>query len=299
MPYYRAATWILDSDFELPALPSVENRPADIRIRRGPVAAHLPGATSRGPDHEVRDGEFLLTLGQLRCLVRDGREVFVQAPDGTDEGMTSAVILGPALAVLGHQRGLVPLSASAIEVHGRAVALAGQSACGKSTLAAHLVRRGYPLMSDDTVLAVPDSKTIHPCLRHIRLWRDALAVMGLEPEALSRDRAGLERYRLPPEHVGDRALPLDRIYLLEWAPVTAPDCFERLRGVSALRAIEPAVLLPSLLPLGGGRAQQFQRVAALVGQTTVIRWSRRLDVRDLAAHIDALVRHFESALSPG
>lgn len=46
-------------------------------------------------------------------------------------------------------RGLIPLHATAVEIGGRAVLIAGPPAAGKSTLAAGLIDRGARLISDD------------------------------------------------------------------------------------------------------------------------------------------------------
>ena len=73
-------------------------------------------------------GEYLLVLpGTGRVLVRNGNEITVQ-PDAGASGNLNAILTGPILAVLWHQRGLLPLHASVVVIDGRAVALCGPAA---------------------------------------------------------------------------------------------------------------------------------------------------------------------------
>ena len=82
----------------------------------------------------------------------DGRRVTCAPPAGPDwrwERLVLAQVL-PLAAVL---RGREVLHASAVALDGRAVAFLGASGVGKTSLAARLVARGAPLVTDD-VLAV-------------------------------------------------------------------------------------------------------------------------------------------------
>src|SRR2546426_3788363 len=145
---HRLSALRLDSDFDLPALMPWDgpaDAPADVIIRLGKVPPRLDA-----PDHVAAvfqtkgRSEYLLALpGTGRILVGDGSRVTVEPESGADPTDTRAILTGPIQAVLWHQRGLLPLHASGIVVSGRAAALAGPPAAGKSTLAAALSAEGH------------------------------------------------------------------------------------------------------------------------------------------------------------
>ena len=76
-----------------------------------------------------------------------GEEVIVQI--GYVEPPLRTFLLGPALAVLLHQRGRLVLHAGAVAVNGRVAAFLGGPSWGKSTTTAALDRRGHGIMADD------------------------------------------------------------------------------------------------------------------------------------------------------
>src|SRR5579871_296631 len=143
----------LASDFPLPALAPWDGLEvaADIAIRRGQVPPGLDQPDHVAPIFQTRGrNEYLLTLpGTGRILVRNGSEVTVDAEAGADASGISAILSGTIQAVLWHQRGVLPLHASVVAVGGRAVALCGPTASGKSALAAMLAARGCAVIADD------------------------------------------------------------------------------------------------------------------------------------------------------
>ena len=92
----------------------------------------------------------MLTVdGVGRYLVRGGAEILVDAAGGAAERDVRLFLLGSALGILCHQRGLLPLHANAVVANGAAYAFAGHSGAGKSTLAAHFAQAGYEILCDD------------------------------------------------------------------------------------------------------------------------------------------------------
>ncbi len=85
------------------------------------------------------------------AIHRDRREISVNSEPGMDPGLLSIVVGGSVLAhalVADHR---LAMHASAVEVGGRAVAIAGWSGAGKSTLAALLCGAGAALIADDAL----------------------------------------------------------------------------------------------------------------------------------------------------
>ena len=66
---------------------------------------------------------------------------------------------------------------------GKAWIIAGISGTGKSSLAAVLVRRGYPLLADDvSVIGFQDNEpVVYPGIPHLKLWYDVMKKLGEDP----------------------------------------------------------------------------------------------------------------------
>lgn len=91
-------------------------------------------------------------------------------------------LYGPVWATLCHQRGLLPLHASAILVDGHITAFAGPSGAGKSTIAASLGSFGYEVVADD-ILAIRFNRNsipgAWPYLRRLKLKTDSINQLAL------------------------------------------------------------------------------------------------------------------------
>jgi hypothetical protein len=194
----------LDSDFSLPALArwdGPDDAAGDVAIRRGEVPPKLDRPDHIGPIFQTRGrSEYLLALpGTGRILVRNGNEVTVDPETGADDRTTSAILTDTIQAVLWHQRGLLPLQASAVMIGGRAVALCGPPASGKSTLAALLAAQGCAVVADG--LCLVDARegepvSVLPGCTRLRLWADALERLGIGSTALQRALTGRDAFFL-------------------------------------------------------------------------------------------------------
>lgn len=291
--HYSALGTIIASELELPDLREVEpvqGAPVGTRIRLGVVPEHLDSPPLVGPAFEADEKSFLLKSPQLRCLVGDGREVTVEVLGGADEATVQTFILGAPLAALCYQRGLVPLSATAVEANGGAVAFVGASGSGKSTLGAFLTSRGFALLSDDLLPVTTEPKPVaFAYRRRLRLWRDVLDLMGLDHRQLEGDRHGIQRYRLEPPRTAAGPLPLQRLYMLGAWPDAPPDRFEPLQRLDAIAALADTLVMPALSPLVSGPERRFRQLVSIVGKTSMVRWTRTLDFDDLEAQLEAVV----------
>lgn len=124
----------------------------DVSIEYSPVASGLPGATHTGVLWQARRGAYLLDVPDVaRYLVAEGARVSVDANAGADPDEVERYLGTTPLAALHLQRGQPVLHAAwVVPPDGSAaVVLAGDSATGKSTLAAALARRGWHVGADD------------------------------------------------------------------------------------------------------------------------------------------------------
>jgi hypothetical protein len=112
--------------------------------------------------------------------------------------------------------------ASAIDAGCGALAFAGKSGLGKSTLAAYFASQGHPLITDDclTIRPIADGFEALPAYPGVRLWRDSLQFLA--PEA--GDQPPVSHYTDKSRYASDDnlnfaagAVPLRRFYFLESA----------------------------------------------------------------------------------
>jgi hypothetical protein len=185
---YRLAALKVEADLDLPDLSPWDGPSAavsDIVIRLGEVPSQLQDADCVEAIFQTRGrDEYLLTLpGTGRVLVRCGREITIEPERDADPINMRALLTGPIQAVLWHQRGLLPLQASAVVIGGRAVALAGPAAAGKSAFAAVLAQAGHEILADDLCVIEADagsgSANVLPGVTQLRLWRDTLDQLGI------------------------------------------------------------------------------------------------------------------------
>lgn len=191
----------------------------DVVVDYGAVPAELDGAMAKGILYQAAPGRFLLKIKNVaNYLVEDGCKISIQRADGAEDAVIRLFLQGSAFGALLHQRGLLPLHASAILANGKAILFCGVSGAGKSTLAGAFCERGYPVLTDDICAlssVAGEVPMILPGFAQIKLWADAARKLKKDPSSLQRIRNNLEKYRLP-VHDAFHAdpVPLDRIYVL-------------------------------------------------------------------------------------
>jgi hypothetical protein len=268
-----------------------------ITIRLGQAGTSLDAPRYVGPTFQVGHDDYLLEIERVaRYRVRKGAEIVV---DPASVGVSKDVrlfLLSIAFGALCHQRGLLPLHASAIEVDGRCVAFAGRSRAGKSTLAAHYRSRGFRVVCDDLcVLSFDDSPTplAWPGAPRIKLWRDAAVQMGHNPADLEPVRDGLEKYQIV--HEGGTtaaALPLARLYALHETSGPEHESVKRLTGTAVFNAVLNNTYRRHLVaPMGRAQAH-FAQCATLAHHVPIFSVGRRWGFESFEQQAERLERHF-------
>jgi hypothetical protein len=249
---YRLCGLRIAADFPIPELLPWEGPaewPVDVHIRRGAVPAQLDGADHVGPVYQTRGADhYLLNIpGSARFLVREGREIVVDRPDEVDETDTRAVLNGPVQAVLCHQRGLYPLHASTVIADGRAIAIAGPSGVGKSTLAARLAAKGLAVIADDICVvetARPGPPVVLPAYPRLRLWADAVEALGVDRANLVQALHGKPKYLMDALCAfSDAPVELSAVILLRRESGRKDFQLRRHKGQAAVQAVASMVQL--------------------------------------------------------
>ena len=295
--YLLFGLW-LRSAMALPELiEGVPDRAPDILIDFGDV----PAAEQDGHARVIDGGAILAFEGVARFAILGGDRIVIDAAPGADQRNVRLFLLGSAMGMLLHQRGLLPLHANAVEIDGRAVAFMGPSGAGKSTLAAWFEGCGHGVIADDVCVvtfAADGSPLAAPGLPRFRLWREAISSLGRDNGDYQRSYAGDEsydKYDVPIGTAVGHALPLAAVYLL-----ASGDAFavERLTGVAAAEAVFANTYRGAFVGMANEPHDHWHACLGLIKRAPLFRVERRWDLRQMDEQNQALLDHARSVIGP-
>jgi hypothetical protein len=265
---------------------------ADVVLRLGEVAPALPNPTWLSPFVEIGDRDtILIRAGGLRFLLRHGREIVLDAPPGSHAGEIETFLFSIVAGALMHQRGELALHASCVVIGHRAIAMAGPSGRGKSTMAAALVAAGHALLSDDIcrLCITGDQAFAAQGPARIRLWPDALRQLGQVPDTLERGRPGHNKRVLPADGApAASGVPLAAIVRLRVDRRLAEGRLERLTGPAAIMPADELVYRVRLGRQLGRGVDLFQQLIG-IGRTTPVFALTRGDAPTDLSHLASLI----------
>ncbi len=197
----------LSADEQLPGL-----LPAEIRDPGTSVKLYLgtlPTSLEQIPDDQhaihytsphYQDGQPSLVVTRLgdtyiRLLYADGtqfvlhptqQEIWATWSEQSTLADTVTYLLGPVLGFFLRLSGVICLHGSAIAIDNKAFVIAGTPGAGKSTTAASLAARGYPILSDDIAALLPQSGQfqVQPAYPYLRLWASSVEALYGTADAL-------------------------------------------------------------------------------------------------------------------
>lgn len=262
---------VVTSDTQLPAPRVFATVTPDITIT---TTAHSMRPLLRGEDSTGGFSYERLENGSVYVQWYDRFEFHVSANgsvirahcrDGSSNEALHAYLLGPALSVALLHQGSEGLHAAAFEVNGGAVALTGDGGFGKSTLAAHALRAGARLLTDD--LLVLEDFSILPGPARIKLDpRVAASAFGARAGSPMDDERGKHIYQLSDAEYAAEPVRLDRIYAIQ--PDAETIKVERLSHADAFHALLEATFDP--LEQSAPRLASHMRYHAALVQTIPI-----------------------------
>ncbi|WP_205480450.1 hypothetical protein [Sphingomonas arenae] len=222
--------------------------------------------------------------------VAGGREIIVDPAAGAVEANVRLYLLGSAMGLLLHQRGVLPLHANAIDIDGTAFAFMGPPGAGKSTLAAYFNQYGARVLADDVCAVTLGSDGwawIGPGLPRVRLWRNTLAALELEPGDYPRSYAGdpgYDKFDVPLRPVQQKARQLGGVFIL--VSGDAPG-IRSLGGAAAMNALVENIYRGSWAAVTGSLDRHWRRCLEIASSTPVF----ELEIqRDLAALPELVAR---------
>lgn len=297
MYFYCASGLSVKSEIAVPGLfPIAHDRDPDVTVRLGTVCTALENATASGPTWQMAGDRFLLRVpGIARFLLEAGRDITIEAENGTPPADLVIFLLGTVFGILLHQRGQVVLHASAVHVNGKAVLFCGPSGTGKSTMAAALGMRGFDLVTDDLcaiTLATAGAPTVQPDGRLLKLWSQTIEQLDLVDHRRDAVRTKLEKYYVEPPDAFSQPLELGAIYLLREARLPHAPGIERPNVVDAMLSLRRNAYRPRLVRGMGRRATYFHAATTIANCAGVFHLTRPLDFAAMLEVISWLERHW-------
>jgi hypothetical protein len=295
---YRYTAYGLDiaSDIELPELMPARHDGNCGTAANAPPATIRLGRVVRRHDAEQEQGRILVWAsprdacvcyqGVATYHVTDGTQILIELAPGADDRAVRLFLLGPAISLLLHQRGLLVLHASAVSVGGQAVAFAAEKGEGKSTLAAALHAYGHPLVTDDLLAVEIDDNEcvrVYPGFPQLKLMPDSAAQISATWQELPLLHPDYEkRGQIASDDFSAEPLPLARLFILSSgedeavAPLPPQQRFVELVRHS---------YLAQLLEFTGEGAEHFRQVVKLAQRVPVLRLQRRRSMAALASTV--------------
>lgn len=292
------------SDLEIPELRPFSGSPEpssvpDIRIALGPAPVEVEAPLTTAEGYQIGAEEILLNVpGVGRFWAVRGQDLVIDAAPAANPGAVRLYLLGSALAALIHQRGLIPIHASAIAWKGGCIAFVGDSGAGKSTLASMLARRGHALLSDDvlTLRQGADGKVIAAAaMPLVKLWPASLPHTGFAEGQAPFESTDFNKHRIgAPEAFTAEPMPVERIYALRWLlPRLADPEIAALSAFDAMLALRRNVYRPTLIEALRREGAFLALAQSLLAGAGMFECRRGMDLGAAEAQVDMLVQHFD------
>jgi len=249
-PYaYRAFGLIIASELEIPGGVRVDLSAldADIVIRIGGHAIGTVEAVN-GPYSRCSNALLFDAAGIARYVAPSSDELWVDPYPNADGRMVSALLIATAIPMLMWMRGDVMLHAAGVVPAGttKAIAIAGPSGVGKSTLALGLIEKGGRLVGDDSLtLTVSDGGTLVNGL--------SACLFGPNEPHTPRSAVAL------PTASQMEVAPLAATFCLRIDDTIASSVVNRLQGAGALQALLKNRHRPKIPAILGRDAELLQQ----------------------------------------
>jgi hypothetical protein len=256
---------------------------------------HLAEPLVRGPLIEAVPDAVLVRVPAVgRYLVRAGAVTVERMPDATDADVR-CFLDEPVAAAAALLDGELPLRAAAVAVGGRAVAICGPPAAGKSVLAAALARRGHGVLADAVVVLARSPRGGAPLVRPLApepvLWPDSAEELGLAVESGRPVRPALAKRAYPFAAEGGQ-VPLAAVVSLDPRVNCTEPQADRVAGPAKLGLLLGARWHAPLARPLGREPTQFAILAGVLSGATCVRLVRPhagAPAADLARIVEAVV----------
>jgi hypothetical protein len=242
-----------------------------IALKWGTVPDRLAGAVVARGLYEASRDSFLLSVPGLARYYVAPDSITVSPFSQASDSAIRLFLFGSAIGALLHMKGILALHGSAIRLpDGEVVVITGRSTAGKSTLAMALAKVGCTPLSDDISAIHFDGNSqgwIYPGLARVKLWREALELLGLGVGNLERVREELDKFSVPVPG-GATCHKLSRVY--EIVPTEGRELsVDSISGIAKIELLDRQTYRRLYVADLGMRPAHLQRLANLSRQVEV------------------------------
>jgi len=325
---YRVYGLLLNTNVEIPGLQScmtAGEEGADIAVTMGAFPEeiagiidspakryyHEAGYNNTDPPHLIvntlADGKYFhFRYGVGVQFVCDRQATVVWGWWWEHLSLTDAslYLLGPIIGFLLRLRGITCLHASSVIVDGLALAIAGPSGTGKSSLAAAFAAAGYPILTDDVLALAFDQELLYasPGYARLRLLPHSFQNIAGLPENLPALAPNWDKCYLDltaaPYSFKYEAVPLGVVYLLDWEHTN--------RATPEIVPLKPATAVPYLaantyrneLLDSSMRTEEFKFLSRVASKIPVRKVQPLDDILELLGLIELIQNDFRTYRSP-
>ena len=271
------------SEIEFPEMYPAEFDLADVTISLDKISILLTN-TNDHYIHRINDKELLFEVkGIATYYVANGKSIFINIDERNAELRNVRLFtLATAMAAILFQRNLIPFHSSAIIKDNHLSLITGDSGAGKSTSVAGLIKKGYPIFSDDIVVLhknVTEKILAYASYPMIKLWDDT--VVSLEHEMFN-DRSfavkpGIDKYGIFFHDKFDKSsYYVENIIILKKG-VNAKIIVKELHGGEAFAEVAKQVYRPGLLKGASVKKMRFDILTGLLKTSHIFEITRPED----------------------
>lgn len=219
---YRAFGLTIDSYMYLPELEQVrimQDEEVHVKVIAGDLTYVWEEESTTESSFIIKESRILFHMPNVAIFsITNGKEIIISPFEEACEDQIRLFLLGTCMGAILFQRKILPLHGSAIAIDGKAYAIVGDSGAGKSTTASALLKRGYPLISDDVIPITINSNNVPvvtPAYPQQKLWKESLTQFGMESEGLRPIVNRESKFAIPVHHQFEQdVLPLAGIFEL-------------------------------------------------------------------------------------
>ncbi|MFK7933760.1 MAG: hypothetical protein AB8G22_09630 [Saprospiraceae bacterium] len=176
-------------------------------------------------------------------------EVIIDFDDPAKKQTLLAYFYGTGLSAILQLNNQFAIHASGVIIDGELVLFCGESGVGKSTTAAYLKSKGYPLFTDDKCVLFSCKKQdqwfAHPSLQIVRLWNDAIEHLPqkdflTDPVAVVYNQEK-QQFKIKSTEVVKNTPPLRKIYILSKDTEQTKIESRSLQGIEKMRHLQEQI----------------------------------------------------------
>ena len=286
MPSYRVGNLVARSDVSL-----VECQRLDAGTGQETVTITKVEPTGEPPEELCERNRFAFSVpGLASYRIEEGHRIEIETARSADDPDLRLYLYGTAWSALCHQRGLLPLHASAITIGAGTdeglAAFVGDQRAGKSTIAAWMSHRlDYPLVTDDMLVLERSAKGSvlgSAVVQRHKLHDDSSKAIGIHSDVREGSYEEPVKRILPPGAAAPiKPRPLRHVLVLEKAAPGSPIRIEPLEGAAAVDALIHNTHRLFIVNQGGRQAEHLKFCCDIAGSCRVWRFLRPFDLSAL------------------